>query len=224
MDLIASGRECDVFTHGPGRVLRRSRTGRSLEYEARVMDHARTHGYPVPVVHEVIEGGAAMVLDLIAGPTMADALTRRPWTVGRFGRLLAELHRRLRGVPAPAWLEPVGGREGHDLLHLDLHPLNVLMAPGGPVVIDWANAGRGDGAIDEALTWVVMASASLPGRPVERVAVDLVRRRLVAVYLAALDRSRFDEALPSAGEYRLRDANVSAEEQLRVRQVVARGR
>jgi hypothetical protein len=43
--LLASGRDSDIFEYGPGRVLRRSRRGRSLVDEARVMDYARGHGY-----------------------------------------------------------------------------------------------------------------------------------------------------------------------------------
>ena len=35
--LLASGRDADIFEYGSGLVLRRTRTGRSLEAEARVM-------------------------------------------------------------------------------------------------------------------------------------------------------------------------------------------
>ena len=48
--LIASGRDADIYAYGEGLVLRRSRAGRSMETEARLMAYARDHGYPVPAV------------------------------------------------------------------------------------------------------------------------------------------------------------------------------
>ena len=44
--LIASGRDGDIFEYGPGRVLRKTRDGRSIEHEARIMRYAADHGYP----------------------------------------------------------------------------------------------------------------------------------------------------------------------------------
>lgn len=32
--------------------------------------------------------------------------------------------------------------EGDKVVHLDLHPLNVIIGPKGPVVIDWTGASR----------------------------------------------------------------------------------
>ena len=60
--------------------------------------------------------------------------------------MLADLHDRLHEIAGPDWLP--GMPDGGDrLLHLDLHPLNVIMSPNGPVVIDWPNAAarRPDG-------------------------------------------------------------------------------
>src|SRR5260370_24192024 len=48
-------------------------------------------------------------------------------------------------------------------LHRDLHPINVLLSPKGPVVIDWTNAARGSGASDVALTWLLMTAGEIPG-------------------------------------------------------------
>jgi thiamine kinase-like enzyme len=46
------------------------------------------------------------------------------------------LHRQLHAIPAPADLPaPLG--EGTSLVHLDLHPGNVLLTASGPMVIDW---------------------------------------------------------------------------------------
>ena len=46
--LLASGRDGDIFEFGPGLVLRRAKSGRVIEGEARTIAYAREHGYPVP--------------------------------------------------------------------------------------------------------------------------------------------------------------------------------
>ena len=49
-----------------------------------------------------------------------------------------------------------------DVVRLDLRPLNVMSTPNGLVVIDWANARRGDPATDVANTWSLLACADPP--------------------------------------------------------------
>jgi aminoglycoside phosphotransferase len=79
--LIASGRDADIFEFGPGRVLRRSRNGRSMATEARTMEFVRSHGYPVPEIFEVSDDGTDLVMERIDGPTMVDAGAARPWNL-----------------------------------------------------------------------------------------------------------------------------------------------
>src|SRR5947209_9924445 len=138
--LLASGRAADVFADAPGRVLRRYRDGTDSEREARVMEHARAHGFPVPAVYDA--RGPELVLARIDGATMLADLAARPWRVRAHARTLADLHRRLHAIPSPDGLPSRAG-DGPDLVHLDLHPDNVLLSPRGPVVIDWVAAGGG---------------------------------------------------------------------------------
>jgi aminoglycoside phosphotransferase (APT) family kinase protein len=49
----------------------------------------------------------------------------------------------------------------HSIVHLDLHPENVLMTGRGPVVIDWPNAGDGPGDLDTALTALMLAQVAI---------------------------------------------------------------
>jgi aminoglycoside phosphotransferase (APT) family kinase protein len=147
MKLIAAGRASEIFDLGDGRVLRRFRAGGDPEHEALVMRHAHGHGYPVPRVVEVTAD--TLVLDRIEGPTMLSELRRRPWTLRSNASLLAQLHQRLHEIVAPPTLAAAG--RGDRLLHLDLHPDNVILSPGGPFVIDWTNSpsrrsGAGCGA------------------------------------------------------------------------------
>ena len=113
----------------------------SLSQEARVMAYVRSQGFPVPAVRELSEDGLSMVLERIDGADMVAVLGKRPWEIRRQGRTLADLHRRLHELTGPDWLPDAPIGRGDRLLHLDLHPLDVMMSPTGPVVIDWPNAG-----------------------------------------------------------------------------------
>ncbi len=130
--------------------------------EARIIEYVRGQGFPVPAVEDVSEDGLNMVIERIEGPDMVAMMGTRPWTITRLGRVLADLHRRLHELTAPVWLNDAPVGRGVGLLHLDLHPLNVMMGPRGPVVIDWAGACRGDPAVDVALAWILMAAGEVP--------------------------------------------------------------
>ncbi|MFC7221312.1 phosphotransferase [Streptomyces polyrhachis] len=164
MELIARGRDADVYALDDTRVLRRYREPRPTEREARLMAYLAECGYPVPRVYG--HTATDMVLERLGGPTMLGVLSRRPWQVGRLRRLLGELHDRLHALPAPQWL-PTRFSTGRDdrVLHLDLHPDNVILTDRGPMVIDWSNARGGDPAADVAMTLVTIGSAQVPGLP-----------------------------------------------------------
>jgi aminoglycoside phosphotransferase (APT) family kinase protein len=197
--LIAAGRASEVFDLGDGRVLRRFKSGGDPEREALVMRHARAHGYPVPQVLEVTAD--ALVLARIEGQTMAEAASAGRQSVEDHAAVLARLHEDLHEVDAPVGLQAVG--HGDRLLHLDLHPANVILSPDGPVVIDWTNARRGEPAFDVALTWVIGATSQGLGR---------LGRTFISRFLAHFDRDELLRALPAAVDFRLADANVSDEE------------
>jgi aminoglycoside phosphotransferase (APT) family kinase protein len=186
-ELLARGRAADVFAAGPGRVLRRYREGEPHDaaVEAAVMEHARAHGFPVPEVYDA--GGRDLVMARVDGPTMLADLSRRPWRVRAHGRTLADLHRRLHAIAAPDGLRCPLGR-GEHLVHLDLHPDNVLISRDGPVVIDWSNASRGEAADDVALTWVIMATSVVPGPAPFRMLAGAGRGLLVNAFLAGVDQ------------------------------------
>jgi streptomycin 6-kinase len=201
MRVIAAGRASEILDLGDGRVLRRFKAPGDPAREASIMAHARAHGFPAVRVLEV--RSQALVLERVAGPTMAADLRRRPWRAVAHMRLLASLHARLHEVRY----------EDARLLHLDLHPDNVLLAAGGPVVVDWTNARAGDPALDVALTWVICAtSGGVPGRALTR------------LFLRNVDRAAARAALPDAAAYRLADRNVTDAERGRVWRLLARER
>jgi aminoglycoside phosphotransferase (APT) family kinase protein len=205
--LIAAGRASEIFDLGDGRVLRRFRAGGDPEREALVMRHAHDHGYPVPRVLEVTPD--ALVLERIEGATMLHESGRRPWRLPRHASLLARLHEQLHQIVAPSVLPEVG--PGDRLLHLDLHPDNVILSPSGPFVIDWTNARRGDPALDVALTWVIAATSG-----------GFLGRLFLRWFLPHFDRADLLRALPAAAERRVADVNVTDRERRAVRRFVQR--
>lgn len=219
--LIASGRDADIFDYGPGLVIRRARDGRSIAAEARVMDLVHATGYPVPAIDEVSEDGRSIVMERIDGVPMVDVLGSRPWTVRRNADVLADLHLRLHELHAPEWMPPAPCAPGDRIVHLDLHPLNVLITARGPVVIDWANARRGHPATDVVLTWVLNVAGHVDTGPVIRPVVGYVRRLYSNRFLSHFEMDDLVEHLPAVVEWKLQDAHMSREEQDAMRNLVA---
>jgi aminoglycoside phosphotransferase (APT) family kinase protein len=218
--LLARGRDCDVFALDNMRVLRRYRRGRgrSMENEAAIMERARTNGYPVPRVHDV--SGVDLVMDRIEGSTMVEEMARRPWALRRYARMLASLHHQLHDIPAPDGLNaPLG--DGAVIVHLDLHPLNVIMAPQGPVVIDWTNAARGDGNADVAMTWLLIMSGQPDESVFTRLMARLGRSLFAKPFLARFMRKDVMAHLDAVAAYKLVDQNMSEAEQRTIRRLAA---
>ena len=208
---IAEGRDSEIYEHGPGRVLRVARNGRSLVGEAEVMEYVRSHDYPVPAVHDA--GDGYLVMDRVDGPTMLDDAI--PFRIGRNARLLAELHERLHRIPAPPGLR-VASLPGDRLVHRDLHPLNVLITDGGPIVIDWANAAAGDPAFDVADTWILFACGDPPLAWIERRLAPIARKIFLRTFLRGLDAEAARQAIPTVVAHRLTDRNMSPTERARM--------
>ncbi len=218
--LLAAGRDADIFEYGPGLVLRRSRASRSLAEEARVMEYVRSEGYPVPAVEEVSSDGCELIMERIEGTDMGRTMTQRPWTITRQGRVLADLHRRLHELRAPDWLgdSPVG--RGDRMLHLDLHPLNVMVGPQGPIVIDWTGACRGDPTVDVALAWVLMVAGEVRTGRLLGMIQGRARVVLVKSFLRSFDLDVLKKSLSEVVAWKVSDPHMSVSEQDRMWQVV----
>jgi aminoglycoside phosphotransferase (APT) family kinase protein len=210
--LLASGRDSDIFEYGPGLVLRRSREGHSMAMEVRTMTFMREQGYPVPAVEELSDDGFELVMERIEGVTMVEALGKAPWTVRRQGATLAELHRRLHEIEAPDFLPPAPVGTGSQVLHLDLHPLNVMIGPKGVFVIDWPNARRGDPDVDVGLAWVLMAAGQIPGGGAKARLMGFGRSLLVNGFLSHFDRDAVAGRLRQIVEMKVQDPHMSADE------------
>lgn len=152
--LLAAGREADVYALDENRVLRRYRREADVTGEAGAMRYLAGLGYPVPAVYEAT--GRDMMLERLTGPTMAHAVATGALGLPEAAAHLAELLRRLHDLPP--W---PGAPAGSALLHLDLHPENVLMTARGPVVIDWCNARPGEPDLDLGLSALILAQVAV---------------------------------------------------------------
>jgi aminoglycoside phosphotransferase (APT) family kinase protein len=214
--LIGRGRAADVYALDDGRVLRRYRNGHPCAAEADLMRYVRQAGYPVPEV--LAADGPDLVMERLDGRDMLADLASRPWRAVRHGRMLAHLHERLHQIAAPPGLrQPFGS--GDRVVHLDLHPANVMLTSGGPVVIDWTNAAAGPAGTDVAMAWLIMSSSEVDDVPWWlRPAVGTVRGVLVRRFRAA---ARDDPApyLAQVARYRMKDPNVRPAEAARLRRL-----
>jgi aminoglycoside phosphotransferase (APT) family kinase protein len=209
--ILASGRDGDIYEYGPGLVLRKTRDGRSIEHEARIIQYVAEHGYPVPKIHDVRANGSEIVMDRIEGPLMMDAMFKPPWKLPAMLRVLADLHDQLHAIAAPAELRqmPDGGDR---VVHLDLHPLNVIMAAHGPVVIDWGNAARGDGMGDAALTYALLTCPRVPGPKILGTILQPVRPIVAKQFAKRWWGPAFRERIAEAAELKTLDRNMLPDE------------
>jgi aminoglycoside phosphotransferase (APT) family kinase protein len=222
--LIAQGRDADIFDAGPGKVLRRARDGRSIAAEAEVMGYLGSHGYPLPDVFDVSDDGSAITMERIEGPSMLAYLQAKPWQLRRLAGTLAELHDHLHDITSPGEMRPApAGAPGDRVLHLDLHPLNVIMSPRGPVVIDWTNACQGDPLVDVALTWLLLGAGQAPGSAPARLLVARFREGFLRSFLSSFDRADVAARLSAVVDWKAHDPNMSPAEVAVMRSIARNG-
>jgi aminoglycoside phosphotransferase (APT) family kinase protein len=114
-ELIARGREAEVWDVGDGAVLKLyldASDHSGAAREASVLSALRTTGLSVPRVIEetALDGRPGLVLERADGPDMLSALGRRPWLVLRAGPTLARAHVAVNDVPAPGQLPSMKAR------------------------------------------------------------------------------------------------------------------
>jgi aminoglycoside phosphotransferase (APT) family kinase protein len=162
---------------GATSALRLFRSGQmaAAKREIAAMRAASERGSPVPAIHAegTWQDRPAMLLTWMPGCPLAHELCARPWRAWSLGVAFGRMQARLHQIPAPAalqqeprswidWAEPdpvLGDRllaiasKREMFLHLDYHPLNVLVADRQvTAVLDWTNARAGDPRADLART------------------------------------------------------------------------
>ncbi|MFJ2520465.1 phosphotransferase family protein [Cellulosimicrobium cellulans] len=169
---LFSGADADLYAVGADRVLRRSRSGADTVGTAEVMRHVRAAGFPAPRVDAATDGDLTM--ELLRGPTLLQSILGGRTSLAGSARILVALHDALHAVPPPAPDEPAyaaltapsfatpdaPGAGAPCVLHLDLHPANVVLTADGPAVLHWTNARLGPAGLDLAVTAVVLAEVA----------------------------------------------------------------
>lgn len=220
--LLASGRWSDIYALGPDRVLRRYRDPAGMPvWEAAVMRHVRAHGVPAPEVLEV--NGLDMILERVHGPTMLEDLASRPWRLGDQVRTLVELHRLVHQVPVPTGPPALFG-DGKSLLHLDLHPANIILSDHGPVLLDWQGAVRGPAAADLAHTYLLLATSTIPGPWHQRAITKLGQALFAAMFRTAAGPTMVDSQLDQVARHRLTDPTLLPQEARRIHRLLSNDR
>ncbi|MGC5345802.1 phosphotransferase [Streptomyces sp. DT24] len=162
--LLGSGRTADVYAlDDEAWVLRRYRDGADATPEAAVMAHLADHGFPVPRVTSspAFDSRSDLVMRRLTGTTMLQALLGGALTADEAATEIAGLLDLLHTVPARLAAHP-----GDRVLHLDLHPDNVVLTPEGPVVIDWTTSAEGPPGRDRAMSALILAQVAVdPASP-----------------------------------------------------------
>jgi len=240
---LAEGRQAEVHAWGDTQVIKLFREGISrgaAEHEARTARAVQGTGLPVPAVGEIVEVGGrfGLIYERVEGRPMVEYMLRRPWTVGYYARLLAEMQAKVHAVRAPLelptqrerfrWRLEGGGRlpprvqqaalkaldalpDGEALCHADFHHNNLLMTDKGPVIIDWNDSARGDPASDIAWTWILMATGGAPwwAKPLLYWLCEAYRRR--SLQLHPVDPKLMRRWIAVAAATRLCDDILSGE-------------
>jgi aminoglycoside phosphotransferase (APT) family kinase protein len=217
--LIGAGRSADIYDIGNDRIVRRFRSDYDTRREAELMIYLAQAGYPVPAVYDA--SGRDIVMERLHGRDMIACFGRRPWLAGKYGRILADLHNRLHQIDAPPGLRPAF-EAGDKVVHLDLHPANVMLTDRGPMVIDWSNAAAGAPAADVAMAYVIIACSETDLLPAPlRAVIAPLRAAHLRQFLATV---RDDPApvLASAARHRIDDRNIRPSEVEKLRQIVDR--
>lgn len=221
--LLARGRAADVYDVGGGRVLRRYREPSDhVDYETRVMRFVAEQGVRVPAVFELGPEHLPdrdILMERVDGIAMADDFAARPWKLLAHVRLLARVQRDINALVAPDWMvTPTSAapsrRRDDSVLHLDLHPMNVMLTAGGPVVIDWTNAAGGPAGFDAALSYVMMATFEAEG-----FAQQMGARVGVEIFKRARGAGEIEAFTVAACDHRLADRNITPGERAAVAQL-----
>jgi len=213
---FAIGHTAEVYAWEDGTILKLFRDWfplSAIEHEAHMGQVVHEAGLNVPaVIGNILEinGRYGLIYERINGTAMLEVLTKQPWKLNQFARLLAELQAKtheiqgLAGLPSqheklrknietseklsPDIQEAVLNileqlPPGKQLCHGDFHSDNVLITQNGPVIIDWIDASNGNPLGDIARSSILMSKGILPEDKSMRWLLNLFRNQFHRAYL-----------------------------------------
>jgi hypothetical protein len=183
--LLAVGNVAEIFEWGSRAVkLYKSSAGKSTAFrEAALHASVEAMGLPVPPIWGVQQIGNrwGLVFDRVAGESFAERMLNNPDQVSLYLECMIGLHTRVHAhaaiqfphlkvrisanIRATALLDDQQQQhllngiahkpDGDRLCHGDFHPMNILGEASQPVIIDWADARRGDPAADVCRSYLL---------------------------------------------------------------------
>lgn len=182
---------------------------------------ARSCGLHVPAVRNFVEysGRIGLVYDECEASSLLHTLAAKPWTLWGSAQMFARLHESIHARTTEN-LESQRARlerkiregfglrsrekaellqrlyqlpEGENLCHGDFHPDNVLMGTDGPIIVDWADACRGNPWADVAQTSLLFRVSKLPPGTPNAWLVAVGRGLFHWLYLHYYAQNRNDE-------------------------------
>lgn len=226
---IAAGATAEVFQWDENRILKLFLAGYPEQAVRREYENARItadYAFAKPAVYGIVEqdGRSGILYEYVRGENLLEQILRtgEPDLI----RQMAELHRKVLACPGDglvdyrdrlsdaiqyaSWLSEDARRdalaacralpEGNALCHGDLHPGNILLSNGQPVLIDFQDLCRGPALYDIARTVFLMECTPIPtGMPEQEAAAQAqLRRACTEGYLAFMGVRR-EELTPYFG-------------------------
>ena len=192
------------------------------EEQASLLEVLRVQGMPVPRTRWLRTGNTfALITEWLPGETLAAALERHPEQAGALGLDLGKTHATLHRVTLPQKaldrmprLAATTGLAGTQVLHLDYHPLNVLIGSGQvTAILDWENVRLGDARADLARTLSMLSvDPAVLALPAEvRPTLRALRRGYLEGYARCAGAGRVTPLAPVlawAGQFLLDDLAI----------------
>jgi aminoglycoside phosphotransferase (APT) family kinase protein len=222
MEQIGGGRASQVFALDDRKVLRRGEFDAAAE--ARLMRYLRDLGFPVPQVFAA--DGADLTMERLHGRTLGAEVNAGAIGIPEAAKILVDLHDRLHEIDAPADLPGstrgihMDGAGVRKVLHLDLHPENVIVTDAGPFLIDWTNAIAGAPEYDFAVSWAIIAGVDATDLGPELAEQLSWFEPARAELLTAFHERTTPQALETAVAYRMADPNTNTAESERLRKAL----
>jgi len=210
---IAQGRTAQIFPWKDGRVVKLYFdwvNPDEADFEARINAEMPAAGMPAPGGVDLVEvnGRKGVLFERVEGPTLLEAMAKKPWRMAYFADMMADLHSQLHQISLN-WLRDIRGYfywaiehgpeglpadqrdrvverlkqmpEEDGVCHGDFHPDNIILSPRGAVVLDWLTACRGARAADVARTRMMLQIGKPQG--VTNRLLELGRRLFLQRYL-----------------------------------------